>query len=29
MTGTAWHCYAGDPSAQSTVEALYPSYGTY
>jgi len=29
VTGTAWHCYAGDPSAQSTVEALYPSYGTY
>ena len=29
VTGTAWHCYAGDPSAQSTVEAQYPSYGTY
>jgi glucosylceramidase len=29
VTGTAWHCYSGDPSAQSTVEALYPSYGTY
>ncbi len=29
MTGTAWHCYAGDPSAQSTVEALYPSQATY
>ncbi|HEY6792462.1 MAG TPA: glycoside hydrolase family 30 beta sandwich domain-containing protein, partial [Trebonia sp.] len=29
VTGTAWHCYAGDPSAQSTVEAAYPSYGTY
>ncbi|HEX4092556.1 MAG TPA: glycoside hydrolase family 30 beta sandwich domain-containing protein, partial [Trebonia sp.] len=29
LTGTAWHCYAGDPSAQSTVEAQYPSYGTY
>ena len=29
VTGTAWHCYAGDPSAQSTVEAEYPSYGTY
>jgi len=29
VVGTAWHCYAGDPSAQSTVEAEYPSYGTY
>jgi glucosylceramidase len=29
VTGTAWHCYAGDPSAQSTVEAAYPSYGNY
>ena len=29
VTGTAWHCYSGDPSAQSTVEAVYPSYGTY
>jgi glucosylceramidase len=29
VTGTAWHCYAGDPSAQSTVEAEYPSYGNY
>jgi len=29
VTGTAWHCYAGDPSAQSTVAAQYPSYGTY
>jgi glucosylceramidase len=29
VSGTAWHCYSGDPSAQSTVEALYPSYGTY
>ena len=24
VTGTAWHCYAGDPSAQSTVEAAVP-----
>jgi glucosylceramidase len=29
VTGVAWHCYSGDPSAQSTVEALYPSYGAY
>jgi glucosylceramidase len=29
VTGTAWHCYAGDPSAQNTVAAAYPSYGTY
>jgi len=29
VVGTAWHCYAGNPSAQSTVEAQYPSYGTY
>ena len=29
VSGTAWHCYSGDPSAQSTVEALYPTYGTY
>jgi glucosylceramidase len=29
VVGTAWHCYAGDVSAQSTVEALYPNYGTY
>ena len=29
VTGTAWHCYGGDPSAQSTVEAQYPSYGNY
>ena len=29
VTGTAWHCYAGDPSAQNTVEAAYPSYGNY
>ena len=29
VVGTAWHCYAGDPSAQSTVEQAYPAYGTY
>ncbi|WP_051451877.1 RICIN domain-containing protein [Actinospica robiniae] len=29
VSGVAWHCYSGDPSAQSTVEALYPSYGVY
>jgi glucosylceramidase len=29
VSGVAWHCYAGDPSAQSTVEAQYPSYGAY
>ncbi len=29
VSGIAWHCYAGDPSAMSTVEAQYPSYGVY
>jgi len=29
VTGTAWHCYSGAPSAQTTVEQAYPSYGTY
>ncbi|HEY3872147.1 MAG TPA: RICIN domain-containing protein [Actinocrinis sp.] len=29
VVGTAWHCYAGDPSAQTTVEQAYPSKGTY
>ena len=29
VSGVAWHCYGGDPSAQSTVEAQYPSYGAY
>jgi glucosylceramidase len=29
VVGTAWHCYAGDPSAQTTVEQAYPAYGTY
>jgi glucosylceramidase len=27
--GTAWHCYSGDPSAQSTVHNAYPSKDTY
>ena len=27
--GTAWHCYSGDPSAQSTVHNSYPSKDTY
>jgi glucosylceramidase len=27
--GVAWHCYAGDPSAQSTVHAAYPAKDTY
>jgi len=29
LAGTSWHCYAGTPSAQSTVEAAYPSYGIW
>jgi glucosylceramidase len=29
VVGTAWHCYAGDPSAQTTVNDAYPSMGTY
>jgi glucosylceramidase len=29
VVGTAWHCYAGDVSAQTTVEQQYPNYGTY
>jgi glucosylceramidase len=29
VVGTAWHCYAGDPSAQVTVNNAYPSKGTY
>ena len=29
VVGTAWHCYAGAPSAQSTVEQAYPDYATY
>ena len=27
--GTAWHCYSGDPSAQTTVHNAYPSKDTY
>jgi glucosylceramidase len=27
--GTAWHCYAGNPSAQSTVHNSYPGKDTY
>ena len=27
--GAAWHCYAGDPSAQTTVHNAYPSKDTY
>ena len=27
--GTAWHCYSGDPSAQSTVHNAYPGKDTY
>jgi glucosylceramidase len=27
--GIAWHCYAGDPSAQSTVHNSYPAKDTY
>jgi glucosylceramidase len=27
--GVAWHCYAGDPSAQTTVHNAYPGKGTY
>ena len=27
--GVAWHCYAGDPSAQTTVHDAYPNSGTY
>jgi glucosylceramidase len=29
VAGTSWHCYSGTPSAQSTVEAAYPSKGTW
>ncbi len=29
VTGVAWHCYAGDPSAQNTVHDDYPHVGTY
>ena len=27
--GVAWHCYAGDPSAQTTVHDAYPGKDTY
>lgn len=27
--GVAWHCYAGDPSAQTTVHNAYPTKDTY
>ena len=27
--GVAWHCYAGDPSAQTTVHNAYPAKDTY
>ena len=27
--GTAWHCYSGDPSAQTTVHNAFPSKDTY
>ncbi|MDX6340179.1 MAG: glucosylceramidase, partial [Trebonia sp.] len=27
--GVAWHCYAGDPSAQTTVHNAYPNKDTY
>jgi glucosylceramidase len=27
--GVAWHCYAGDPSAQTTVHNSYPAKDTY
>jgi glucosylceramidase len=29
VAGTAWHCYAGDPSAQTTVEQAYPNDPQY
>lgn len=29
VAGTAWHCYSGDPSAQSTVHNAYPGKDTY
>ncbi len=27
--GVAWHCYSGDPSAQTTVHNAYPNKDTY
>jgi O-glycosyl hydrolase/aryl-phospho-beta-D-glucosidase BglC (GH1 family) len=29
IAGISWHCYSGVPSAQSTVEAAYPSFGVW
>jgi len=29
VAGTSWHCYAGSVSAQSTVQAAYPTKGTW
>jgi glucosylceramidase len=29
LAGTAFHCYAGDPSAQLAVESAYPAKGIY
>ncbi|MGC9199783.1 MAG: glycoside hydrolase family 30 beta sandwich domain-containing protein [Acidobacteriaceae bacterium] len=29
VAGTSWHCYDGQVSAQSEVEAAYPSYGAW
>jgi O-glycosyl hydrolase/fibronectin type 3 domain-containing protein len=29
IAGISWHCYSGSPSAQSTVQAAYPSYGAW
>jgi glucosylceramidase len=29
VSGVAWHCYAGDPSAQTTVHDAYPNTDTY
>ena len=29
VSGVAWHCYGGDVSAQSTVQASFPAMGAY
>ncbi|QMU67422.1 RICIN domain-containing protein [Streptacidiphilus sp. P02-A3a] len=29
VSGVAWHCYSGDPSAQTTVHDAYPGTDTY
>jgi glucosylceramidase len=29
IAGTSWHCYSGSPSAMSTVEQAYPSFGIW